>query len=374
MNKIKKAGIIFGITGVILALMIVIVSLTAYHRVYFFDGYAITKVLWVIAALSVVTGLVLIAAGSRKPAGSSSVDAGAAQESVDDKRLLLSIGAILLIIGASALLARNLYGIIFLRTSFPALFIEILLHASLIFAGALLVKKRTGKLAGAVLSVCTAILLYFFAVDLINLFSYFHYVQLLLVLTSFIMLITIAVLAAGCFVSHKERLAKFKKFLGFGPIVYLIINLLFADVYSKLTYTCVMFGMLFAVLALLPFFGHKNARKVLSSASILTAIANLGYFISSDYLLKGHTVGTGASSIKGLYTGEVLAIESNIVTMGIFSAAILIFLICSGIIKKNAKDPDQIKLYKSTHKTVQICFVASLIGLALNGFSYIGFN
>jgi len=58
--RIKKAGIIMLAVGVIGAALISIISLLLYRKIYFFDGYAYTGVLWVISFVLICAGIIAL--------------------------------------------------------------------------------------------------------------------------------------------------------------------------------------------------------------------------------------------------------------------------------------------------------------------------
>lgn len=62
-NKTTKIGL--GITGVglALALLICVVSASLYGRIYFFDGYTITAIGWILVILSIMIGCITIICG-----------------------------------------------------------------------------------------------------------------------------------------------------------------------------------------------------------------------------------------------------------------------------------------------------------------------
>jgi hypothetical protein len=63
LNKTTKIGL--GITGfgILLAIMICVISLSLYERVFFFDGYEITAIGWGIVIISVLIGCITIICG-----------------------------------------------------------------------------------------------------------------------------------------------------------------------------------------------------------------------------------------------------------------------------------------------------------------------
>ena len=63
LNKTTKIGL--GITGfgILLAILICIISVSLYNRIYFFDGYEITAIGWSIVILSVLVGCITIVCG-----------------------------------------------------------------------------------------------------------------------------------------------------------------------------------------------------------------------------------------------------------------------------------------------------------------------
>lgn len=72
-NPIKKIGIALLLIGVIGAIIICIVSTAQYGRIYMFDGYESTAMLWILCFALIVIGVILTAVGSAmpKPAGES---------------------------------------------------------------------------------------------------------------------------------------------------------------------------------------------------------------------------------------------------------------------------------------------------------------
>lgn len=64
MTNKKIAPILLG-TGLSIALMICVISITVYGRVYFFDGYDITKFAWVASAGCIVSSIIAYASESK---------------------------------------------------------------------------------------------------------------------------------------------------------------------------------------------------------------------------------------------------------------------------------------------------------------------
>ena len=62
-NKTTKIGLGIACFGIFLAIMICVISLSLYDRVYFFDGYEITAIGWTLVILSVLVGCITIICG-----------------------------------------------------------------------------------------------------------------------------------------------------------------------------------------------------------------------------------------------------------------------------------------------------------------------
>ena len=56
-----KLGITLLVSGIVGALLIVIVSLSLYGKIYFFNGYAFTKLLWIVCFILFFLGLCFVA-------------------------------------------------------------------------------------------------------------------------------------------------------------------------------------------------------------------------------------------------------------------------------------------------------------------------
>lgn len=55
-----KAGIISLLAGVGLAMLICLISFSSYGRVFFFDGYTITAIAWIVSIMLVLIGSFLL--------------------------------------------------------------------------------------------------------------------------------------------------------------------------------------------------------------------------------------------------------------------------------------------------------------------------
>lgn len=59
-NPLLKLGISFLAFGVIGAILICVVSILLYGKIYFFDGYAFTGILWLICFIAIILGLLAV--------------------------------------------------------------------------------------------------------------------------------------------------------------------------------------------------------------------------------------------------------------------------------------------------------------------------
>ena len=60
----KKTGLILLGIGIGIALLVCMISISAYGRIYFFDGYDITKFAWIVSFGCIVSGLVSLISDS----------------------------------------------------------------------------------------------------------------------------------------------------------------------------------------------------------------------------------------------------------------------------------------------------------------------
>ena len=64
MSNSNKIGLALVAVGIGLALFICFVSIALYGKIYFFDGYEITKIAWIISVLCIIGGLIGLSIGS----------------------------------------------------------------------------------------------------------------------------------------------------------------------------------------------------------------------------------------------------------------------------------------------------------------------
>ena len=76
-NGLQKYGIIFLITSFVIGVLIHVVCLLAYGRVYYFDGYGVTSLLWILVIILAVVGAGLTAFGTLMYIKSSPLEAKA---------------------------------------------------------------------------------------------------------------------------------------------------------------------------------------------------------------------------------------------------------------------------------------------------------